>query len=235
MTEIGGRNPAIWGHRGASLARPENTLESFAEAARQGAAGVELDVRRARDGSLVVHHDAALADRRPIADLSTSDLPDGVELLDAALRTCFDNGLFVNIEIKNFAADTDHDPSEYLAGAVVELVDAMSAASRVIVSSFSLDTINRVHELASHIPTGYLTSPRVDQRECLALAVDNGHTAIHPHHVTVGEELTTEAHGAGLRVNTWTVDDPDRIRWLASIGVDAIITNDPRTALAALN
>ena len=37
---------------------------------------------------------------------------------------------------------------------------------------------------------------------------------------------------AGLAVNTWTVDEPDRIRWLADLGVDGVITNVPDVALA---
>jgi glycerophosphoryl diester phosphodiesterase len=37
-----------------------------------------------------------------------------------------------------------------------------------------------------------------------------------------------------VAVNCWTCDDPDRIRWLADVGVDAIVTNVPDVALAAL-
>ena len=40
------------------------------------------------------------------------------------------------------------------------------------------------------------------------------------------------AHDAGLAVNTWTCDEPERIRWLADLGVDAVITNVPDVALA---
>jgi glycerophosphoryl diester phosphodiesterase len=35
-------------------------------------------------------------------------------------------------------------------------------------------------------------------------------------------------------VNAWTCNDPDRIRWLAEQGVDAVITDVPDVALAAL-
>ena len=42
----------IFGHRGASGYAPENTLEAFELAAKQGAAGVELDVHRSKDGEL---------------------------------------------------------------------------------------------------------------------------------------------------------------------------------------
>ena len=58
--------------------------------------------------------------------------------------------------------------------------------------------------------------------------------AVHPHHAFVNEDLVRIAHDAGLAVNTWTVDDPERIRWLADLGVDGIITNVPDVALAAL-
>ena len=42
------------------------------------------------------------------------------------------------------------------------------------------------------------------------------------------------ARVAGVRLDTWTVDDPDAIRRFAAAGVDAVITNDPATALSAL-
>ena len=42
-------------------------------------------------------------------------------------------------------------------------------------------------------------------------------------------------HAAGLRVNTWTVDDPGRVAALARLGVDAVITNVPDVARAVLS
>ena len=47
-------------HRGATFAAPENTLPAFARAAEDGCAGVELDVRRTKDGVLVLSHNADL-------------------------------------------------------------------------------------------------------------------------------------------------------------------------------
>jgi glycerophosphoryl diester phosphodiesterase len=41
-------------------------------------------------------------------------------------------------------------------------------------------------------------------------------------------------HAHGLRVDVWTVDDPEEIRTLAAAGADAIITNVPDVARAAL-
>jgi glycerophosphoryl diester phosphodiesterase len=47
-------------HRGASDEAPENTLQAFELAVRQGADAFELDVRVTRDGAAVVIHDEAL-------------------------------------------------------------------------------------------------------------------------------------------------------------------------------
>lgn len=223
----------IWAHRGASRARPENTVEAFVEARAQGADGVELDVRRTREGAMAVHHDAVLPDGRPIFETDVADLPQHVPLLDAALDACA--GMLVNVEIKNVPVDVDHDPTERMAEAVVALVTELGLRDSVLVSSFSLDTIDRVRSLDPSIATGYLTSARWNQVEALQRAVDGGHGAIHPMDPVVNAELVRLAHDAGVRVHTWTVDDPDRIRWLVDeCGVDAVITNVPDVARAAL-
>jgi glycerophosphoryl diester phosphodiesterase len=73
-------------HRGlhAPGGPAENTLEAFA-AARDAGYGVELDVRLSADGVPVVHHDAALADGRQLADVAIDALPTDVPTLAAAL------------------------------------------------------------------------------------------------------------------------------------------------------
>jgi glycerophosphoryl diester phosphodiesterase len=223
---------AVWGHRGASVARPENTLAAFLEAREQGADGVELDVRRSRDGALVINHNATLADGRFIADLSVTDLPASVPLLAAALDACA--GMLVNIEIKNLEGDPDHDPTEHVAAAVVDLLEGRDGADDIVISSFSLQTIDRVGELEPDIRRGYLVSPRWDQAKSLARAVEHGHHAFHPYHLAVNAEIVGAAHDQGMAVHTWTVDEPDRIRWLAAAGVDAVITNVPDIAIRAL-
>ena len=225
--------PDIWAHRGASRAKPENTIEAFLAAKALRADGVELDVRRTRDGAMAIHHDATLPDGRVLCETDVADLPPSVPLLDAALEACA--GMLVNIEIKNVPVDVDFDPDERMASAVVGLVTDLGLRDEVLVSSFSLDTIDRVRTLDPAIATGYLLSARWDQVQSLQRAVDAGHGAIHPMDPVVNAELVRRAHDAGVRVNTWTVDDPDRMRWLADeCGVDAIITNVPDVARTAL-
>jgi glycerophosphoryl diester phosphodiesterase len=46
--------------------------------------------------------------------------------------------------------------------------------------------------------------------------------------------VVATCHDLGLRVDVWTVDDPDELRALARAGVDGIITNVPDVARQAI-
>ena len=222
-------------HRGASAAYADNTLEAFAEAVAQGADGVELDVRRTSDQRLALSHDDALADGRVVVETAFADLPADVTDLGTALDVCAPLSV-VNIEIKNWPDDKDFDPTEQLAASVVALLEERGELDdgRNLVSCFHLPTIDRVRELAPALRTGWLLGLIEEPRDLIEQAAARGHVAVHPHHAFVTEDFVTIAHAAGLAVNTWTCDDPDRIRWLAEVGVDAVITNDPAIALEAL-
>jgi glycerophosphoryl diester phosphodiesterase len=223
----------VLGHQGASATCPGNSIEAFEAARAQGADGVELDVRRTVDGAGVIRHDATLPDGRALADLAAAEVPDWVPTLDAALDAC--SGMdCVNIEIKNWPDDPDFDPDETLAEVVVTALAGRPHRDRALVSSFHLPTIERVHDLAPDLATGWLRLNLVDLEGELDRVATGGHRAVHPHAVFVDQALVDAAHERGLLVVTWTVDDPDHLRQLEAMGVDAAITNDPATALSAL-
>ena len=222
-------------HRGASADFAENTLDAFSGAEEQGADGVELDVRRTADGLLAVSHDDTLPDGTVVVQVPFAALPASVTDLGHALDACAGLSV-VNIEIKNWPEDKDFDPSERVAEAVVALLRERGELDdgRALVSSFHLATVDRVHELAPDLATGWLLGMVDAPHELVGRAAERGHTAVHPHHAFVNEDLVRLAHDAGLAVNTWTCDEPERIRWLGEIGVDAVVTNVPRVALQAL-
>ncbi|MEY2468003.1 MAG: glycerophosphoryl diester phosphodiesterase [Actinomycetota bacterium] len=222
----------IFGHRGASSVFRENTLDAFRGAAELGADGVELDVRRTADGALAVHHDATFADGRNIVDTPAIALPSDVPQLRDALVAC--GAMAVNVEIKNVPIDPDFDADEAVAAAVVALIDDMGIAEQIIVSSFSLNTIDAVRAANPELATGWLTVPSYDQLRALGTAVEHGHTALNPHHSVVSAELAAAVRDASLALNTWTVDEPEEMRRLAGLGVDTIITNDVALAVKTL-
>lgn len=224
--------PLVYGHRGASAAAPENTVAAFELAGVQRADGVELDVRRSVDGYTAIHHDAALADGRIVAETRRDELPDSVPTLEQALDAC--EGMLVNIELKNLPVDADFDPTCAVADDVVEVLRARSGRDRVLISSFHVPTIDRVKTIAPELETGVLTFVDPSATASIRLAIDRGHDAIHPHTAFVDAELVRAAHDAGLAVNVWTVDDPARIQELADLGVDGIVTNVPDVARRAL-
>lgn len=53
-----------------------------------------------------------------------------------------------------------------------------------------------------------------------------GLKAIHPNWELVSYDMIQRAHEAGLQVNVWTVNDPERAAWLEREGIDALITDE---------
>jgi glycerophosphoryl diester phosphodiesterase len=190
-----------------------------------GADGVEHDVRRHQSGMLAIAHDAVLG----------TELAPSVPDLATALDACA--GMTVNIEIKNFKGDADFDETETLAARVVELLHERDGRDDVFISSFSMSCINRVRELDDSIVTAFLVMHAPDD-DVIGRIIDrtkrNGHRGVNPHHAGVTPHLVELAHGAGLTVNTWTVDDPARMLQLRDWGVDVVITNVPDVAIATL-
>jgi glycerophosphoryl diester phosphodiesterase len=224
------RRPAVIAHRGASAVAKENTVEAFRAARRLGADMVELDVRRTRDGALAVHHDASVPGAGPIVELRCAELPAWVPTLEEAMDACA--GMNVNVEVKSSPLDPDFDEDRWVAGAVADAL--ASEASRALVSSFDLLAVDRVLATDAAIPTALLTAPGVDVLDLAATARQHGHRVLHPHDLSVTAEGVEQLHTANMRVNVWTVDDADRMRALAAMGVDGICTNHPDLLVAVL-
>lgn len=229
--------PKIIAHRGASVAFPENTVQAFVGARTLGADGSELDVRRTGDGVLVVHHDAHLADGRLIRSLAREELPGFVPTLEEVFDAV--DGHFLNVEIKNHDHEPDFDADQEVAIAVVDFLVQRAVSERVLVSSFDFATIQAVRSAGPEIKTGWLFWDDPDRggananRE-IERAVAHGVDSVNPHDPLVDAAVVQAAHEAGLTVNVWTVDEPDRLRELASFGVDSLITNVPDIARQAL-
>ena len=227
------KRPLIIAHRGASADFPENSLDAFSGALQQGADWVELDVRRSKDGVLVVHHDAHLAGGDLIKDLDSNSLPEGVPSLAEAFEASESMG--VNIEIKHLPGEPDFDEVDLVCEAVVGLVRAYRSTDKILVSSFDINAIDRIKETDPLIATGWLVAERSDGIQILDRASSHNHSAINPWDDLVDESLIEEAHSRGLNVNVWTVDDESRILQLSEWGVDGIITNFPSLAVEVLN
>jgi glycerophosphoryl diester phosphodiesterase len=221
------------GHKGAGHVAPGNTAASFEAALEHGVDMIEFDVLRTRDGRLVLAHDYEDASRRECMTLE-----DGLELFAGEAYA----GVQLDVDLK-------------LPGYEREVVEGLARhglVERSLVSTMYVESLDRVGELEPSLRRGW-SVPRV-QRDYLKarLAVRlpvyavaaymrarmprlaaariraGGCEAIMAHRILVGGRLVRAVHRAGGQLYVWTVDDASRIRALEALGVDGVITNDPR-------
>ncbi|MFC5847157.1 glycerophosphodiester phosphodiesterase [Deinococcus petrolearius] len=220
--------PLLLGHRGSPRTHPENTLAGFQAALDAGLDGVELDVRRLGDGTLVVHHDKALQGGRALPELTRAELPDGVPTLDGALAWAADTGACVNVELKYEAARPDDR-----VGRTLDAVRAHGLARRVILSSFNPLLLRAARGLAPDIGRGLLIHRAYPAALLRAVMALTGGAALHPAHRTVTPELLVLARRHGWRVNAWTVNEVEEVARLVALGVDGLIGDVPDALLTA--
>jgi glycerophosphoryl diester phosphodiesterase len=223
----GDGRPLVIGHRGAKAVAPENSLEAIAAAVEAGADLVEFDVSR----GLVVshderHHGPALSE--VLAFLAP--LPVGV-----------------HVDVKT-------------GGYEQEVLDELAAAGlldRAVVSTAYASIARRLRALAPDLPVaigyprdrygvsrhswpGSLTAlGAAALRQAMPVRVPlllaSAHASVLAlHHALCSRAAVGAAHRRGAPVFAWTANDPVRVRALAGLGVDAIVTDDPKTTLATL-
>ncbi|MEW5718561.1 MAG: glycerophosphodiester phosphodiesterase [Chloroflexota bacterium] len=231
--------PLVIAHRGASAYAPENTLAAFNLALEMGADGIELDVSLTQNGVPVVLHDDTVdrttngrgaVKQMTLAQVKALDASNKMEkyrgekipTLEEVLRAISPRGS-VNIELKNFAVKTDGVEAATLAA-----IENTGALDKVMVSSFNPLALRRMYALEPRISRGLLYSPHLPIFLRRAWLRPFAHpTALHPHFTMITREFVAWARGKGYTINTWTVDEPDEMKRLIELGVDAIITNKP--------
>ncbi|HEY0712442.1 MAG TPA: glycerophosphodiester phosphodiesterase [Polyangia bacterium] len=235
--------PLILGHRGASAREVENTLPAFAQAEAEGADGVELDVFLCASGEIVVFHDddlqrlagmpqrvreLSLRELRAVTLLRGGRIPTLAEVFEACGPE-----LLVNVEIKSLGMGDRSLPA--LVAGVSDVIDHCAAASRVLISSFDPQVVLLWQQLRADVPAALVFEDGIGPALGKALTLPFLRPkAVHPEAVLCRPDLVAAWHAAGYLVNTWTVDEPNRLRDLSRVGVDGIITNDPAGALLAL-
>ncbi len=223
----------IFGHRGASIRAPENTLKAFDLAIKEGANGIEFDIRLSADNEIAIIHDETInrtsnstgkVNSLTLEELQKFDFGEGEKIpaLKEVLEI-FGNKHWLNIEIKE----------EGLEQILVDLLKELKVKEKIVISSFLIPVLFKMKELAPEIPTGYLYEYDLDDLDGLLEEVTiNG---IHPIKENITKKLILEAHQKNLAVRAWTVDDTEIARKLAENGIDGIITNDPKGIITALN
>ena len=249
-----GAHPFVVAHRGASADRPEHTLVAYELALREGADGVECDVRLTRDGHLVCVHDRRV-DRTStgtgfVSDLTLAQLRQfdwgawhGTRRPDAGTG---DTGLLTLEDLVKLVLDWHRPVKIFIEtkhpvrfGALVEskvlaLLNRYGLAappsadlSRAVVMSFSAAAVWRVRRAAPLLPTVLLGETSRYLGGSAATTV--GATAVGPSIATLREhpELVDRAAAQGRAMYCWTVDHYEDVEFCRDLGVGWIATNHP--------
>ncbi|HEY0415906.1 MAG TPA: glycerophosphodiester phosphodiesterase [Gaiellaceae bacterium] len=219
--------PLVIAHRGASADAPENSREALEAAVSAGADLVEFDV----SPGLVVAHDAGAAGMH----------------LDEALALLAPHAIGLHVDVKEPGYEA----------AIVAAIGMHGLAGRVLFSSALPPVLRAFASLAPDVPRaiGYphdrfgaarlrwpaaVTSPgaallraAVPLRIPLLLGSARANV-LALHHTLCSRAAVGAAHRLGAPLLAWTANDPERVRALAELGVDGIVSDDPRGALATL-
>jgi glycerophosphoryl diester phosphodiesterase len=197
------------GHRGAMGHAPENTVESFEKAIALGCDEIETDVWLQGDTGLVITHDPPAPGRPHLS-------------LDEVLDLCRGR-IAVNVELK-----CEHDETRARrTGAVAASRIAGRGETGAYVSSFWWSALEGARDAAPSVRRAFIFADSPDRAALLASATLLGLWALHPNRAYVTPELVAAAHSASLKVNAWTVNEPDEIALFAKLGVDGIMSNWP--------
>jgi glycerophosphoryl diester phosphodiesterase len=223
----GDGRPLVVAHRGASAEAPENSREAFLAAVAAGADLVELDVTH----GLVVAHDTGAP---------------GLHLFQV-LELLAPHPIGLHIDLKQPGDES----------AVLDALDQYGLRERTLLSTAFPRVARLLGALAPDVPRaiGYprdrvgvaeFTWPGALTRTGAAalraampariplLLARTQATVLALHHTLCSKAAVAAAHRRDVPVFAWTANDPAAIARLASWGVDAIVSDDPKRALATL-
>jgi glycerophosphoryl diester phosphodiesterase len=209
-------------HRGDPVGHRENTLPAFAAALALGADMLELDLRRTRDGAIVVLHDQSLL-RLWELDASVGDLDlDAVARLGAGdvriptLRQVLD-AVPPDVELM-----VDFTRREVVPGALDQTLSA-GALDRCLFVTGNVEALRLLRGLSGRARIGLTWTDGTDPP--LGLLGELGAEYWNPMAAFVTAEGVGAVHEAGLRVSTWTVDERADMERVTADGVDAVVSN----------
>lgn len=232
------------GHRGASGTTPELTRAAFLRALELGVDMIEIDIQLTKDGYLVVIHDHELErttnGRGAVRDHTLAEL----KQLDAG--AWFDQSFagetiltleevieivgrraMLNVEVKSPPGDWSNTALKTVA-----VLTHAGILGTTVLSCFQMQALEKVRELSPAARIGVLWhQPEFD--DAWRWARELAAWSFHPWSKVLTAEGVAEAHQRGLRVLTWTVNDPEEIGQVAAMGVDGIMSDFPERLLQA--
>lgn len=217
------------GHRGAMGHEPENTIASIEKAMELKVDLIEIDIFQLKSGDLVVFHDETLErltngtgkieeltweELQKITILGQHKIPKLKEVIEKINRS-----VPLNIELKG-------------KNTVKSLFDLLEnyyqkgwKETDFLLSSFNWDELETYRKLDNQIPMAVLT--KEDPLDTIDFAKKIKAVAINPYWKTITTENCKILQNNGFKIYTYTVNEPNDIKFVTELGVDGIFCNFP--------
>ncbi len=222
--------PLVIGHRGAMGHETENTLASIQKALDFGVDMIEIDVFNVKSGETVVFHDVTVnrltngggkIEKYSYYDLKQLTLDGGhrIPMLQDVLKL-IDNKVRLNIELKGSGTT---DRVNFIINYYIK--EKGWALDNFLISSFKWEELKAMRAKNATIPIAILTED--DPADAIAIAQELSAEAINPYFKKLTPKNKSQIQEAGFKIYTWTVNEPEDINAMKTLGVDGIITNYP--------
>jgi glycerophosphoryl diester phosphodiesterase len=225
----------VIGHRGAAASRPENTMAAIEKAVEDGADWVEIDVQETADGEVLVVHDSdfmkAAGVPTKVWDITMAEVAEidigswfdpayaseRAPLLRDVLEVVRDRSKLL-IELKYYGHDID------LENRVIALVEEAGMLDQTATMSLKYPAVQKMRSLRPDWRTGVLAATAIGnlsglEGDFLAVSMSK-----------VSPVLVAQAEAAEKEVYAWTVNDAVSMSRMISMGVDGLITDEPKLA-----
>ncbi|MFA5513611.1 MAG: glycerophosphodiester phosphodiesterase [Sphaerochaetaceae bacterium] len=250
--------PRVIAHRGDSKFYPENTIEAFLSAVEMGVDVIETDVHLTKDHKIVVSHDASLQrNTNGIGEIEERTLKE-LKKLDAGYNFSNDGGKSYPFRSKGVTLPTLEEVLEACPyqrfnidlksknGAIVDVFEKAirenRAVERVLCASFHLSHLKQMRKLNPQILTSVTTAEVLplllkQKLDILPKSLNIGRTLVFQVPIrqwaitVVNKKFVQEFHKRNAVIQVWTVNDEPTMRELFQLGVDSIMTDDPRTLI----
>ncbi len=218
----------IVGHKGAAGYESENTLSSFRTAITIGCDRAELDVRKTKDGQLVVFHDDEVSNltngvgfvsELTMAELKELDCEQGgkIPTLQEVVDLCKDK-IDLQIELKS-----DGTPE-----LVNNLILKNTIQNNVVITSFREDLLKEIKQLNPELRVGLLFGTDEEMSEIWNLVDSVPLDFLGPFSGLITKEFVDKAHSIGKSVYAYRVNEKELGEKLIKMGVDDIGTDFPK-------
>lgn len=247
--------PLVIAHQGGDGVWPGDTMFAFENAVQIGADVLEMDAHMTKDRQIVLMHDETVDDTTDGTGLIEDLTLDQLKELDAAYEWSNDEGKTfpyrnLGIQVPTLAELFQKFPQmRYLIEIkltenpmdkpVCDLIRQFNMQAKVIVASFHDEAMRNFRDACPEVATsasrGEVTKFVLLGKIFLSGFVMPGYQSLQPPYdpkesmniPIMTERLVHEAHAKNIKVEPWTVNDPELMKQYIEWGVDGIITDRP--------